>query len=81
MSALSKQFTAALQRSPSKGGWTYVVMPGRPSSFGTRCLVKVSAGWTATPSAPSPGWPPSTSFNQPQPGSDPQACDWRARSK
>jgi len=28
MSTLNKTFTAKLRRSPSKGGWTYVVMPG-----------------------------------------------------
>ena len=27
MSALSKKFTATLQKSPNRGGWTYVVMP------------------------------------------------------
>ena len=41
MTALDKQFTAALQKSPSKGGWTYVVMPGSAGFFGTRGLVKV----------------------------------------
>jgi hypothetical protein len=34
-------FTAPLQRSPAKGGWTYVVMPGSAAFFGTRGLVKV----------------------------------------
>ena len=29
MSKLDKTFTATLLKSPSKGGWTYVVMPGR----------------------------------------------------
>ena len=28
------------QKSPNKGGWTYVVMPGSAKFFGTRGLVK-----------------------------------------
>ena len=38
---LRKRFTATLQKSPDKGGWTYVVMPGSADFFGTRGLVKV----------------------------------------
>jgi hypothetical protein len=42
MTKLDKEFTATLQRSPSKGGWTYVVMPGSAEFFGTRGGVKVA---------------------------------------
>jgi uncharacterized protein DUF1905 len=38
---LNKQFSAALERSPAKGGWTYVVMPGSAEYFATRGLVRV----------------------------------------
>jgi hypothetical protein len=41
MSKLDDEFTAPLQKSPAKGGWTYVVMPGSAERFGTRGLVKV----------------------------------------
>jgi Domain of unknown function (DUF1905) len=35
------QFTATLHKSPSKGGWTYVVWPESVAFFGTGGLVKV----------------------------------------
>jgi Domain of unknown function (DUF1905) len=41
MSTLKKTFTAKMQRSSNKGGWTYVVMSGSAQYFKTRGLVKV----------------------------------------
>jgi hypothetical protein len=41
MSALDKQFTGTLEKSPAKGGWTYIVTDWSAEFFGTRGLVKV----------------------------------------
>ena len=41
MSKLNKQFSATLQKSANKGGWTYVIWPDSVDFFKTRDLVKV----------------------------------------
>jgi hypothetical protein len=41
MSQINKKFTAKLQKSPNKGGWTYVVWPQAADFFGTNGAVKV----------------------------------------
>lgn len=38
---LDNKFSAKLQKSGAKGGWTYVVWPGSVKFFRTRGLVKV----------------------------------------
>jgi hypothetical protein len=38
---LDQGFTAKLQKSAEKGGWTYVIWPRSVAFFGTRGLVKV----------------------------------------
>lgn len=42
MTPLHKRFRATLQKSPAKGGWTYLVTDWTPNFFGTRGRVKVS---------------------------------------
>jgi len=37
------RFNAIIQKSPAKGGWTYVIWPGSAPFFGTRARVKVRA--------------------------------------
>lgn len=36
-------FQATIEKSPNKGGWTYVVWPESASFFGTKGLVKIKA--------------------------------------
>ena len=38
---INQRFTTLLQKSPAKGGWTYVIWPRSAEFFGTRGLVKV----------------------------------------
>ena len=38
---LNKSFSAKLEKSKNKGGWTYVVWPGSAKFFGTKGLVKI----------------------------------------
>jgi hypothetical protein len=39
---LDRTFSAVLQKSPARGGWTYVVTDWTAEFFGTRGLVKVA---------------------------------------
>jgi hypothetical protein len=43
MKKLNKTFSAMLQKSANKGGWTYVVWPESVEFFKTRGLIKIRA--------------------------------------
>jgi hypothetical protein len=42
MTALDHTFSGQIQKSPAKGGWTYLVTDWSAEFFGTRGLVKVT---------------------------------------
>lgn len=41
MTTIHQKFTATLQKSGKKGGWSFVVWPESAAFFGTRGLVKI----------------------------------------
>lgn len=42
MTSIDKRFTGILEKSPARGGWTYLITDWTAEYFGTRGLVKVS---------------------------------------
>ncbi|MEO6000296.1 MAG: DUF1905 domain-containing protein [Chitinophagaceae bacterium] len=41
MDTINKTFKATLEKSESKGGWTYIIWPGSATYFKTKGLVKI----------------------------------------
>lgn len=43
------RFTATIEKSPAKGGWTYVIWPQSAATFGTKARIKVRAAAEGEP--------------------------------